>query len=162
MPQFAPTGLLLAALLLACAAGQGHAASGALAVSATVLSKNNCKFSSNAASTLAYTNLDPSGTSAVVFSTTRTFECKGSSPNATFFISASDGSYASGAGARRMRHATLTSEYLPYSLDLTPTTATVAKNTLQTLTMTVTITPSQFGNVVAGSYSDTVTLTLTP
>ena len=51
---------------------------------------------------------------------------------------------------------------MAYSLSLTPTSATVPRGVDQTLTVTGTIQPFEFQNVRAGTYQDTVVITLTP
>jgi len=135
---------------------------GTMAVSAVVLSKSNCKFSGTGVVTLNFGAIDPSSTSSAVATASRVFSCKGSAPNATFLITAGDGLHSGAPGVRRMQHATTPTEYLQYSLALTPTSATVPKNVDQTLTITGTIAPSAFGAAMAGSYSDTVAITLTP
>lgn len=150
------------ALALAACGPTAHAQTGSLSVSAVVLSKNNCKFSSNAALALNFATIDPSSGSNATATATAGFSCAGSAPMASFSITAGDGLYPSGVGARQMRHASVLSEFLAYSLVLSPAMATVPKNAAQTLTVTGTVTPSAFGNAIAGTYSDTVALTLNP
>lgn len=151
--------LALAALVFAAALPVQAAGGGTLVVSATVLSKNVCKFSVTAA-TLSFT-IDPSSTGAATASADFVFSCKGSSPVATWSISADDGAHPAGAGARRMQHASDTNEHIAYSLNL-PAGGSVPKNVDYTFTVTGTIAPAAFQDAIAGSYSDTVTLTLTP
>lgn len=154
-------GTIVGACLLACTPPAWSAEAGAVGVGATVESKNNCLFNAKVL-TLGFGNIDPAGSADVTATATMTFVCNGAGTLATFFISANDGLHASGAGARRMRHTVTTSEYLPYSISLAPATATVAKGSTQTLTVTGTIQPFQFQNVLAGVYQDTVVLTITP
>ena len=61
-----------------------------------------------------------------------------------------------------MQHTTIATEFLPYSLSLSPTSATVLRLVEQTLTVTGTIQPFQFQNAASGVYRDTVVITLTP
>lgn len=152
----------LGAALLAAAVVAAHADSASITVTAVVLSKSNCKFSGGGAMTLAFGTINPSSASNATATATRNFSCNGSAPNATFLISAGDGLYASTPGVRRMRHGTTLTEYMTYGLALSPTSATVPKGSTQTLTVTGTLTPTDFGNVLSGSYSDTVAITLTP
>jgi spore coat protein U-like protein len=112
--------------------------------------------------TLAFGTIDPGATSNYTATATRNFVCNGSAPNATFLITAGDGLYASTPGVRRMRHGTTLTEYMTYGLSLSPAAATVPKGVTQTLTVTGTLTPTDFGNVLAGGYSDTVAITLNP
>jgi hypothetical protein len=60
-----------------------------------------------------------------------------------------------------MRHAATLTQYLPYSLSL-PANGTAPRNTNRTMTLTVTVTPAAFQTAIAGSYADTVVLTITP
>jgi spore coat protein U-like protein len=148
--------MLVMALPLAAAAGTAT-----MGVTATVTTKNNCTFNS-AIPGLTFAQIDPSGTADAVATTSVTFTCRGSSANATFVFSSNDGSYKLGAGAPRMRHSTNTSEYLRYSLAFSPASATVPKNVAQTVTITGTIPATYYANAMAGSYSDTVTISLNP
>jgi len=151
---------LLAVLALVTTPLLQAAGSGTLSVTATVLSKSNCKFTSGTA-TLAFGSIDPSSTSSATASATFIFKCGGSAAIATWTVTAGDGLYSSGPGARRMRHATDTSEFIAYSLDL-PASGTVPKNVDYTLTVNGTIAPADFQNAIAGAYSDTVAIDVTP
>jgi spore coat protein U-like protein len=133
----------------------------ALTVTATVLSKNSCKMG-NAALALGFLAIDPSSTSNASASTTTTFTCKGSDVTAVFAVAANDGLYASAAGLRRMRHGTDLTQFLSYSLAITPSSGTATKNVAQTITITGTVTPGQFADAIAGPYSDTVSITVAP
>lgn len=147
---------------LALTGGLAQAAgNSSMAVSAVIVSKSNCKFSSGTMA-LNFGNVDPASTVNATASTSTGFTCNGSAPMATFFISAGDGLYSTGPGARRMQHATVATEFMAYSLSLSPTSATVPKGSAQTLTVTGTIQPFEFQNVRAGTYQDTVVITLTP
>jgi len=152
--------VLCATLMAACS--WSYADTGALSVSAVVLSKSNCRFSSNAAIALDFGSIDPSSGTNATATATSGFSCAGSADLASFSITASDGLHAIGAGARRMRHASALTEYMAYSLSLTPTGGTVPKNDVTTLTITGIITPGAFGSALAGAYSDTVAITLNP
>ena len=61
-----------------------------------------------------------------------------------------------------MRHATIATEFMAYSLSLSPAAATIVKNTTQNITVSGTVVPADFQNAAAGAYSDTVVLTLDP
>lgn len=149
-------------LALSLITGICHAAGNAtLAVTATVVSKSNCKFNS-AASTLNFGNLDPATPADKPATASIIFACRGSAPLATFAITDDDGLYETGPNANRMRHATVTTEYLPYSLTYNPQTGTVPKNVDQTLTISGTVLGSSYQNAYVGSYSDTVVLTIAP
>lgn len=134
---------------------------GTVTVSATVLSKNQCKFSS-ATAALAFGNLDPANPVNKTVNTSITFRCMGSSPIATFFISDNDGLHETGPNANRMRHTTLPTEYIPYAFSLNPTSGTIPKNTYHTLTITGTVNGTDYANAATGTYADTVVITLVP
>ena len=147
----------LMVLLMACevlAAGTNN-----LAVTATVLSKSNCRFNS-ATSSLNLGNLDPANPIDVTLTATVGFVCRGSANPATFFNSDDGGLYNS--GGPRMRHTTALTEFLPYSLTLSPVTATVPKNVSQTLTITGKVLGSNYKNAYTGSYNDTVVISIVP
>jgi hypothetical protein len=152
---------LWAAFLLIMAAGAAAAASSTVTVSAIVLSNSNCRFNSTSAA-LNFGAINPSSTADAIANATITFRCSGSAPLATFTVIHDSGLYETGPNANRMRHTTATTEFLPYALTLSPTTATVPKNTNQTLTITGRITELQYRDAYAGSYSDSVVLTLLP
>lgn len=148
-----------ALLLLVSSVSWG--AGGSVNVSATVLSKNICRFRTNTA-TLAFGNLDAGNPVDVTATASLTIRCLGSSPLATFFISDDDGLYETGIDANRMRHATLPAAFLPYSFSFTPVTATVPRLTDQTITVTGTVRGTDYQFAQIGAYADTVILTIVP
>jgi len=155
--------LCLLLLKVMCAAYAQAAGSNTLAVAATVISKNECKFNSKAKTeTLDFGSIDPAWTADVTKTTTVQFVCNGSSTNATFVFTSDDGLNKTGPGANRMQHATVTTEYLPYSLSLSPKSATVPKGVDQTLTITGTVSSLNYRSAYAGAYSDTVVISLSP
>ena len=132
-----------------------------VSVTATVLSKNQCKFRSKTAA-LSFGELHPSEPEDRTVATSITFRCVGSASQATFAITDDDGLYKTGLDANQMRHATDTAEYLPYTLTLTPTSGTVPKNTDQTLIISGTVKGEDYQNALMGSYSDTVVISIEP
>lgn len=150
--------------LLACAVvfPAQAADTGSLAVSAVVLSRSNCKFSGTSSATLAFNSISPAATTDAVATSSLVVRCNGSAANATFAIAAGDGLFAAGAGAPRMRHAVTATEFLPYAITLTPSSATIPKNTDQTITITGRITPAQVAGAIAGTFADLVAITLAP
>jgi len=161
----APNRSLIVMYLLIChliiSITVADAASNTLTVGATVISKSNCKFKS-ATSALNFGALDPGNTTDAVDTTSVNFVCHGSAPMATYAISTDDGLHETSPGANRMRNTAVPTEYLPYSLSLTPTSGTVAKNAIQTLTITGTVTSQNYRSAYAGDYADTVVISLTP
>lgn len=153
-----PRALLSIALAAVACAAQAN--TGTLAVSAVVLSKNNCKFA-NGAAALDFLALDPGATANQTATATINFTCKGSDATAVFAVSGDNGLYSSD-GVRRMRNTVDTSQFVGYSLQLSPASGTAPKNVVQTLTITGTVAPAQVGDAIAGSYSDTVSITVTP
>lgn len=132
-----------------------------LSVKATVVSKSNCKFNS-ATSSINFGNLDPSTPNDKTVDTSVTFRCQGGASEATFYISHDSGLYETGPDALRMRHTTQVNEYLPYTLTLNPQSGTVPKGTNQTLTITGKVKGTDFQNAYAGSYADTVVISIEP
>jgi hypothetical protein len=132
-----------------------------LSVSATVVSNSNCRFNT-ATSTLAFGALDPGNPSDKTVNATTTYRCGGSAPVATFVITHDSGRYETAPNAPRMRHATVTTEYLPYTITLSPSSGSVPRNTNRTLTITGTVKGNDFQGARAGNFSDTVVLTITP
>jgi hypothetical protein len=61
-----------------------------------------------------------------------------------------------------MRHLTTTTEFLPSSLSFSPASATIPKNPEQAIVVTGRITPASMQNALAGSFSDTVAITVSP
>lgn len=133
-----------------------------ISVSATVLSRHNCKFDTNNA-TLNFGNLDSSNPIDRTVSTSIQFRCSGPKHiPVAFYISDDDGLYETGPDANRMRHTTISSEYLPYSFDLNPRSGNVPPNTWQPLTITGTVRVVDYQDAALGSYQDTVTITIEP
>jgi spore coat protein U-like protein len=152
----------LAALALAAGAVAAQAAdSGTLQLSAVVLSRNQCKFNTESLA-IDFGAIDPSSTATYTKSGSISFTCRGSSLFFVWDVSGNNGQhYSSGLAKRQMRHATVTSEFLPYSLSL-PASGWAFNSIARTLTVTATIAPVDYQNAIAGSFTDTVQLTLTP
>jgi len=147
-PVFKISLQIVVILLILQIAGVCYAAGNTtVAVTATVVSKSNCRFNS-AAAALNFGSLDPANPVDRTVNTTIGFRCGGSAPNATFFISDDDGLNETVANANRMRHTTIATEYLPYSFTLNPTSGTVLG--------------SNYQDAYVGGYSDTVILTIAP
>ena len=154
--------LLLILLVLLITSVSFAADSAILAVTATVISKGNCKFNSST-STLDFGSLDPANPIDRNGNTTVTFKCNGNG-NApiTFAVSDDHGLYKTGPNAPRMRHATQLSEYLPYTLSYSPSSGSVPKNTDQNLAVSATVKGTDYQNAYVGNYSDTVILSINP
>ena len=155
--------LAAAIAILSCLAAVVPAASGdtgTLAVTATVLSKSNCRFDSNT-STLNFGALDPAVAVDVTASASVDYVCRGSAPVAAFLFTDDDGQNPSGPGARRMRHAAAP-EFLPYSLLLSPASGAIPKNTPGTLTASGTVRWADFRGSMAGAYMDSVVVSILP
>jgi len=132
-----------------------------LSVTATVISKNSCNFNTGTSS-LIFGTLDPGNPSDKTVNTSATFRCTGSGNPASFAITHDSGLYETGPGAPRMRNTTVTTEYLPYTLTLNPSSGSVPKNTNQTLTISGTVQGTVFQNAYAGNYADTVVISIAP
>ena len=126
-----------------------------------MLSKNNCKFKSPGSATLAFGDINPSSSTNATATATLTVQCGGASPAVSYALSHDSGLYETGVNLNRLKHTAL-NEYLSYSLALTPSSGTIAKNADQTITLTSTVTPASFQNAAVGAYADTVVVTLNP
>ncbi len=135
------------------------AGSTSMGVSATVLSKSNCKFPTGTIA-LNFGTIDPSGSSNALSSAATTFVCNGTAATATFLITQDGG--INNSGGNRMQHASSPGTFLPYTLSLTPTSGTVPKGATQSLTINGTIAATDYQQAIAGNYTDTVTLTISP
>lgn len=133
-----------------------------VSVTATVISRGNCTFCSKTA-TLDFGSLDPGSPIDKSASTTIIYRCQaqGNSP-ITFAITDDDGLYEAGPDAPRMRHTTQPTEYLPYSLVLSPTSGTVPKTKEFPLTVTGTVRGVDYQDARIGSYSDRVVVSIEP
>ncbi len=152
---------LLPGLLLCSTTGSFAAGTNSLSVTATVISKNICTFNT-ANSTLAFGALNPASTADATASTSVVIRCRGSSPIASFLISHNSGRYETAPGANRLRNTAVTTEFLPYTLTINPATALIPKNTNTTITISGSITASNYQNAYVGNYRDRVVLTLVP
>jgi hypothetical protein len=148
----------MAAALLAVSADAAN--TGTLTLSATVMSKNICKF--NATSTaLNFGTIDPTSTAPVTVTLSLSYRCNGSDAVATWAVASDDGLHELGPGQPRMQHATNAAFYLPYSLTF-PASGTAPRNVNQDMTVTGTIVPANFAAAATGSYSDTLILSILP
>jgi spore coat protein U-like protein len=153
--------LVAAATAAALLALRAHAAnSGTLTMSATVLSKNVCKFNSTATA-LNFGTIDPTTTAPVTVTLSLSYRCNGSDPVATWSVGSDNGLHETGPGQPRMQHTTSPAFYLPYSLSF-PASGTAPRNVNQTMTVTGTVAPAAFAAAIAGSYSDTLVLSILP
>ena len=146
---------LLLVFLLAMAGTAMAAGTNTLTVSASVTSK--CDFTSTT-STLAFGSLDPATNADATASTTIQAWCtKGVTSTS---LSNDLGQHASGTTLRMSDGGT---NYLPYTLGLSPASVTgTGINTPTTITLNGTVAKADIQGAAAGSYSDTVTLTINP
>jgi len=151
------------ALAFLAAAAMPVAAAGtyALAASATILSKSSCKFSSPNGFVMGFGTIDPSSSVNATASVNLSIVCNGSALLAFYVITSDNGLHSGGTGGLRLRHVTNPTAFMPYSLNV-PLPGSAPKGVTRTVAINGTITPAGFGNAIAGSYSDTVTLNITP
>jgi spore coat protein U-like protein len=127
-----------------------------LTVQASVV--GTCKFST-ATATLDFGALDPNLATDATTSQSIDFWC---TKGATATLASDNGIHASGT-QKRMQHATVTTEFINYALNLTASNLVGAgKTTPRTLTVAGTILNADYVNAQAGSYADTVTINITP
>lgn len=150
-------------LFLAIHSGTGWALdSSGITVNATILSNSNCRFVPPKSAAINFGILDPTSPVNVTVSSSLTVRCAGSAPLATFGITDDDGLNETGPNANRMGHSVVAGQYIPYSLSINPTSATIPRNTNQTITVTGTLNGVDYQNAIAGLYTDTVTLSVLP
>jgi len=150
----------IAAALFTASGVASAADSQSLAVSATV--SGVCKFTTPSR-TLGFT-VDPSSTSAVAGVMSGAVEYKCTNGTSAAGVTATDGNNSLAVGARRMRRGA-TADYLPYSLTITGGTQPgtgFGAGQQKTLTVTGSVAVADFENLTAGTYTDAVTLDLTP
>jgi spore coat protein U-like protein len=141
-------------LAIMAMAGKVIADTATVGVSATVLA-GSCRF--NSGGTVSFT-LDPSTGGNVAGTVTQPrFRC---SRNAYYAISDDNGLHESGI-THRMKHTAL-NEYIPYSFTYTTSGAGLGNGNPVTMDIASTVAEADYMDVPAGSYNDTVTLTINP
>lgn len=129
-------------------------------VTAVILSRSNCRITTgNAAINLG--SIDPSSLASVTRSAAMSLTCQGSAPAATFAITADTGLQPNASSTRRLRNAG-DGTFMTYALAISPAAGTVNKGTPLPFSVDATLAPADFGMASAGTYSDTVTITLSP
>ncbi len=150
----------VAAAGLGALADPSHAAAThEILVNAVLLSKSICRFTTNS-STISL-SIDTAATSNATATGAVTIRCVGSAATASYAVSNNNGLYGGSPSTLRMRNATLPAEYLNYAMSYPPS-GTTPKNVTTTFSVTVSVSPGDFQNMVPGSYSDTVVLTIVP
>ena len=159
--------IIILILLIFTTANIGYPAdSNSVSVTATVVSRGTCWFTTET-SALNFGNLDPSNPVDVNASTSVIFRCwRGLFIwfPVTFFIGDDDGLYETGTNANRMRHQTVTTEFLPYSFSLDPTSGTTTGNPTinRTLNISGTVRGVDYQDATMGNYSDMVIVSIEP
>jgi len=158
------TGILLYLLLLAIVvtATFGLAGAADLSVSATILSKNQCKFKNPSSQMLSFGDLDPLNAVDVTRQATLQFVCNGNSPSVAYFVSDDDGQHAAAPDANRMQNLADPGAYLPYSFAVSPAGGTGTKGANVSLTVVGTIRSTDYQLAIAGTYSDQIVITVQP
>ncbi len=132
-----------------------------VSVQATVLSNSNCRFRT-ATATINFGNIDQSVGGVITSSSIIQIRCGGAAPVATFVITDDDGLYETGPDQNRLRHSTDSTQYITYFFSASPTTGTIARNTNANITLSASIDSDDLSNAIAGTYTDTITLSITP
>jgi len=130
------------------------AGTASVGVSATVLA-GSCRFDSGG--TVSFTLDHATGGNVIGTITQPVYRC---SKDASFVISDDNGLYESGT-THRMKHATL-NEYIPYSFTYTTSGTGLGNGNPVTMDIASTVAEADYMDVPAGSYSDTVTMTINP
>ena len=151
----------LATGAIACGSAMAGSTTNTLSVSATVT--GSCRFNSAGPTTLTIATgagvIDPSAAGPATGTVGITFRC---TTGTTSSIAADDGLNSTGPGARRVANG---GNFMPYSLTLTNAAQVgsgFGAGQDKTLQVDGSITAANYQNAVAGAYSDTVTLTITP
>lgn len=132
------------------------AASAPLGVGVTAV--GNCKFH-GPPGLLAFGNLDPYSGQDASASATLMFKC---TKGAAWSVSDDGGMHELAAGSYRMRHTALDA-HIPYRLNYRNSSGTSqGANVQQILTIDGLIRAGTYAGAPVGSYSDTVTITLSP
>lgn len=149
--------VILAAMAILFVSGTAAVANDTATVAVTATVVGTCKFV-NKSGSISFGNLDPSvggDVSGVVKQPT--FWC---TKNAGYTITDDNGLNESGT-TYQMKHASL-ADVIPYSFVYTATGTGSGPGTPITMNITSTVLSADYLNVAAGSYSDTVTLTINP
>lgn len=152
--------IILCALLLPAGA-YADTTTASVAVSATVISKNQCRFQTgNAHIAFSLNPLNPVDVSPQD-ATTITVRCTGSGNPATFAISDDGGVHDVVPGQKQLM-ATVAGvpHYIPYTMSYSPTT--IPRNTTRRLVVTASVLGASYASAYAGTYTDLVTITITP
>lgn len=128
----------------------------AVNVSATILSKNKCKFNTKNP-VLDFGTLDPSNAVVRNESVAISFVCNGAVDPATYVMSDNGG-----LDNYKMTHASDLTQKIPYTLTINSASGTVPKGVDQNLTIDVSIQNTDYQTALVGNYSDTIILTLLP
>jgi len=128
-------------------------------VSATILTKNICKFDTGSAA-LPFGILDPANPVPVLASTSIDFRCVGSAGIAVFLIT-QDGGLNPLGPRNQMEHTAIPGQFLPYDLSLVHVVPPIPKNTWFTLTINGTMAGADY-QVQPGDYEDTVVISIAP
>lgn len=149
--------IITAAAITAMAGAAMASDTNTLTVTASVTGA--CKFVSNS-STLAFGALDPAVGADVDKSVDIEFWC---TKGVTETFDAADGSNWSGSKRQMKETAAAGTDLIPYDLTLTPdTNPNVGPGTYRTLTVEGKVLGSDYVDKNAGSYTDSVLLTITP
>lgn len=132
-----------------------------LNISATVLSKSQCKFNTKNG-TIDFGQLDPGAAVDVNGSAFFDFTCVGNAPIATYLLSIDDGLHSLAVGSPRMQHTTDLTAFMPYSLTLTPSSGSIPKKAVATLRVDASLPAASYAVAPVGIFNDTVTITLLP
>jgi hypothetical protein len=140
------------------------AGSAPIGVSATILSNNNCKVRNPQPSDLDFGLLDPAapGPPNVTRNTILKIRCQGKDPTVTFFASHDGGTNPLGP-LNQMEHTGMPGVFLPYSLTLTPASATIPKGLEFDILVEGTVLGVDYFTAPVGPYLDpNVTLSINP
>jgi Spore Coat Protein U domain len=144
------------------------AANNTLTVSAQVLNKTGCVFTSPT-TPMNFGNIDPSLNTNALATANIVVRCNGNVGTTRFQIARDAGQNVL-TNNLRMKHATTATAFLPYSLNLAGAawntglviTATINNNTNFNFNLGGTVLPADYRPALMGAYTDNVVMTITP
>lgn len=139
----------------------GHAATGTITVTALVLAKNTCSITTGNLN-FDVGALDPDNPVDINVGSSIDFSCSGNAGSTTITVTDDDGMYETGIDSNRMRHLQVATEFIPYSLTITQPSGSIPIGVGQSLGVTLFISGADYRNAFAGSYEDTVVVTIAP
>lgn len=130
-------------------------------VSAVVRAANECVVSSGRVE-LDFGTLDPENPVDMERSSSIDLRCAGNAGAVVYMLSDDGGLNGAGDTQKRMIHLDAPGEYIPYRISFSPRAGVVESDARLRLDISGILRGSDYRDVYAGNYEDSVTLTITP